>query len=207
MQRRLQVAGLVAAALLLAAAPASAQRLNARQRRQQRMENRAERAAEKDAQKADSAQTHAGDWLRRYKDLSPEEQRKALDNDPEFKKLPPQRQEALRLRLQRFSGLSSQQQQRILNRMEIWEHLTRDQKLQARTLFSQIQQLPLERRRTLALAIQDMRDMTPEQRTQLIQSDRYKGMFSDHERELLSGFARLPLAPGEGGQQPDLPDE
>jgi hypothetical protein len=43
--------------------------------------------------------------------------------------------------------------------------------------------------------------MTPEQREQVINSDRYKGMFSDPERELMRGAARLPLSPpsGEGG--------
>ena len=49
-------------------------------------------------------------------------------------------------------------------------------------------------------------DQTPEQRDQLIASDDYKSKFSDHERELLSGAARLPLASGDGGQ-PDSPEE
>jgi hypothetical protein len=51
-----------------------------------------------------------------------------------------------------------------------------------------------------------MRPLTPEQREQLINSDRYKSAFSDHERELLSGAARLPLAPGDAGQA-GTPDE
>ena len=92
-----------------------------------------------------------------------------------------------------------QQQDRILTRMETWEHLTRDQKHQAKSLFQQIQQLPPPRRRALTSAVREMRDLTPEQRDQLINSDRYKSMFSDHERDLLSGAAQLPLAPGENG--------
>ena len=51
-----------------------------------------------------------------------------------------------------------------------------------------------------------MRDLNPEQREQLINSDRYKSMFSDHERELLSGVSHLPLAPADGGQA-GTPDE
>jgi hypothetical protein len=45
--------------------------------------------------------------------------------------------------------------------------------------------------------------MTPEQREQVINSDRYKGMFSDAERDLMRGAARLPLSPPgvEGGSQ------
>jgi lipopolysaccharide biosynthesis regulator YciM len=57
------------AALLLAfaAAPGWA-RGRATERRQQRQESR--------------QASHAGQWLRRYKDLPPDQQQKALDNDP-----------------------------------------------------------------------------------------------------------------------------
>jgi hypothetical protein len=41
--------------------------------------------------------------------------------------------------------------------------------------------------------------MPPEQREQIINSPRFKGMFSDQERELMRGAARLPLAPAEEG--------
>src|SRR3954465_2809631 len=40
-----------------------------------------------------------GDWLKKYKDLPPDQQKAALENDPNFKKLPPERQEKLRQRL------------------------------------------------------------------------------------------------------------
>jgi len=50
---------------------------------------------------------HAGNWLRRYKDLPPAQQRRALENDPQFRRLPPQRQAELQRRLQRFFQLAS----------------------------------------------------------------------------------------------------
>ena len=59
---------------------------------------------------------------------------------------------------------------------------------------------------SLTKAVRGMRDLTPEQREDLINSDRYKSMFSDHERELLSGAARLPLAPGDSVGPADTPD-
>ncbi len=154
------------AALSLSAAPALAQRA-VRPRPQPRREQRQEKQAARDSER--TVQSHAGDWLRRYKNLPPD-------------------------------------QERILSRMETWEHLTREQKQQAKGLFQQIQQLPPQRRRMLSSAVRDMRELTPEQRDQLINSDRYRNMFSDHERELLSGAARLPLAPGDAGQAPP-PDE
>jgi hypothetical protein len=150
---------------------------------------------------------HAGDWLRRYKDLPPDEQERALQNDPTFQKLPPARQQALRERLQRFSNLPPQQQLRLLNRMETWEHLTPNQKQQARQVFGQMQQLPPDRRRLVHKAIDDLRAMPPDQREQIINSDRFKGMFSDQERGLMQGATRLPLAPPDSGDQPgQLPE-
>jgi len=143
---------------------------------------------------------HAGDWLRRYKDLPPSEQERALQNDPGFRRLSPQRQQQLRQRLQHFSGLPPQQQLRMLNRMETWEHLTPEQKQQARQIFGQIKQLPPDRQRAVGTAIHDLRAMSPEQRERVINSERFKGVFSDQEREMMRGATRLPLAPAESGE-------
>lgn len=148
---------------------------------------------------------HAGNWLRRYKDLPPAQQRRALENDPQFRRLPPPQQWQLRQRLQRFSSLPPQQQERVLNRMETWEHLTPDQKRQARQLFQQFRQLPPDRRQAVNRAIRGMRGLTPEQRDRLINSDEYRNEFSPQERGLLRGTSRLPLAPGEG-LHPEPPD-
>ena len=145
-------------------------------------------------------QGHAGDWLRRYKDLSPQEQERALQNDPGFRRLPPARQQLLRLRLQHFSNLPPQRQLQILNRMETWEHLTSTQQQQARQIFSQMRQLPPERQRMVTTAVRDLRAMPPDQREQVINSPRFRGMFSDQEREMMRGATRLPLAPAEGGE-------
>jgi len=142
---------------------------------------------------------HAGDWLRRYKDMPPAEQERQLQSDPAFRRLSPERQQQLRERLQHFSDLPPQQQLRVLNRMETWEHLTPEQKEHARNLFSQMKQLPPDRQRMVTAAVRDLRAMPSEQREQVINSDRFKGMFSDQERQMMSEATRLPLAPAEGG--------
>jgi hypothetical protein len=140
---------------------------------------------------------HAGDWLRRYRGLSPGEQERALQNDPGFRRLSPDRQQQLRQRLQHFSGLPPQEQQRMLNRMETWEHLTPQQKQQARQVHGEMQQLPPERRRMVTTAVRDLSTMPQEQREQIIDSNRFRSMFSPQEREIMRGAARLPLAPPE----------
>jgi uncharacterized protein DUF3106 len=150
-------------------------------------------------------QGHAGDWLRRYKNLPPREQERALQSDPAFRRLPPERQQMLRQRLQHFSSLPPQEQQRMLNRMETWEHLTPGQKQEARQLFGRMQQLPPDRRRMVGTAIRDLRALPPGQREQIIDSNRFQGMFSPEERGIMRGATRLPLAPPENGKPEEPP--
>lgn len=144
------------------------------------------------------AHGHSGDWLRRYKDLPPEEQERALQNDPAFRRLPPMQQQRLRQRLQHFSDLPPEEQLRVLNRMETWEHLTREQKQQARQIFIQMRELPPARRFLVRQAVRELRAMPPDQREREIDSNQYRNRFTDQEREMIRGISRLPLAPPEG---------
>jgi hypothetical protein len=139
----------------------------------------------------------AGQWLRHYKDMPPEQQRRALESDPQFRRLPPQRQQELQQRLQHFSSRPPEEQQRILNRMETWQRLSPGQREQARQVYSQMKSLPPERRQAVGNAIRTLRSMPPEAREREIQSDRFKGQFSPEERNILSGASKLPLAPPE----------
>jgi hypothetical protein len=84
--------------------------------------------------------------------------------------------------------------------METWEHLTPEQKQEARQLYGQFRQLPPDRQRMVKTAVEDLRTMPPDQREQVINSDRFKGTFSDQERDLMRGAARLPLAPAGGSE-------
>src|SRR5579863_9708153 len=69
------------------------------------------------------AHPKAGEWLRKYKDVPPAEQEKALEADPNFKQLPKERQEQLRQRLQQFDNLPPAGKARIINRMQAFEQL------------------------------------------------------------------------------------
>jgi Protein of unknown function (DUF3106) len=145
---------------------------------------------------------HAGDWLRRYQNLSPAERERVLQNDPGFRRLPPERQQLLRRRLERFSSLPPEQQERVINRMETWEHLTPAQKAEARDLFGQMQQLTPQRRRMLRAAVRDLSAMPPDQRERVIDSPRFRSMFSPMERDIMRRASRLPLAPPPENQPP-----
>jgi len=204
-----KIANVLTAALLLAPAVAQAQRPEWQFRRQQQQERREQRKQQQARTAEHPAQNppgHAGYWLRRYKDLPPEQQRRSLENDPEFRKLPPPRQAQMLQRLRQFSILPPEKQERILRRMEIWEHLTPEQKRQGRELHWQLQQLPPDRRQAINRALLSMRNLTPEQREQRINSGQFDSEFSPQERILLRGASRLPLAPSEG-LQPEAPEQ
>jgi len=146
-------------------------------------------------------QGHSGEWLRQHRNLPPDQQRRALENDPRFRSLPPQRQQQLRNQLQRFNSMPPQQQDRMLHRMETWEHLTPEQKQQARQLHEQMQQLPPDRRQAIRNAVQTLRAMPPEARQRAIESDAYKNRFTPQERDMLNKASRLPLAPAEPNER------
>jgi hypothetical protein len=137
---------------------------------------------------------HSGQWLRQYGDVPADQQKRALENDPQFRRLPPARQQQLQQRLEDFSRRSPEQQQRVLNRMETWEHLTPQQKQTARQMHSEFQQLPPDRQQAVRNAIQALRAMPPDARQRALQSGRFS-QYSPQERQFLNGASQLPLAP------------
>jgi type II secretory pathway pseudopilin PulG len=172
--------------------------------------NRAEQERKQQAQRQQAQQHHVGEWLRKYKDMPPDQQQKALANDPQFKNLPPQAQNQLRQRLQQFNNLTPEQRQRTLDRMEKWEHLTPEQKQEAKGVFSRFQQLPADRKLAVRRGVQELSQMPADQREQALQSDRFKNNYSPDEIDLLRGASKLPIGQGEGpgaAAEPGPPEE
>jgi len=137
---------------------------------------------------------HSGQWLNQHLKQPLDQQKRALENDPTFRRLPPQRQQQLEDRLQRFDSLPKERQQQVLRRMETWEHLTGQQKQQFRSVDSQFRSLPPERQNAVRNAIQTLRAMPPDARDRAIRSGRFSN-FSPQERQILNNASRLPLAP------------
>ena len=138
-----------------------------------------------------------GDWLQAHKDLPPDQQLKLLENEPAFKKLPPQRQNELRERLQKFNSLPPEKRNQALQRMEFLAKLTPQQRQQLRDANQKLLSLPQDRQVAVHKAVRHLRQMSPEERQQVIQSDRFRGTFSDQEQKLISQLAEM--NPQEGG--------
>jgi len=129
---------------------------------------------------------HVGDWLRRHRGMSWNDQEHALEQDPQFKQLDPQRQEHLVEQLRKFHDMPPEQQQRILQRIETFEHLTPEQQARTRRLYHTFRQLP-----DLKQAFAELKNKSPEERQQLIDSDGYRSKFSPLELDILRDAAGL----------------
>jgi hypothetical protein len=148
---------------------------------------------------------HFGQWLNQHRDQPLDQQRRALQNDPQFRHLPAQRQQEYVERLQRFNSLPATRQEQVLRRGEVWEHLRPQQRQDFRNFASQYRGLPPERRQAVRNAIQALRAMPPGAREREIQSGRFS-QFSPQERQLLNDASNLPLAPAQpNANQPEPP--
>lgn len=141
-------------------------------------------------------QEHLEQWMNRHGSMSPEQQQRALENEPGFRQLPQQTQQHLRNRLNQLNNMPPQQRQRLIERNEAIERLSVPQRQQVRGAMQQLGALPVDRRRMVARAFRDLRDMPPAQRQSVLNSDRFRGEFSPEERGTLSQLLDVePLLP------------
>ncbi|HET9181794.1 MAG TPA: DUF3106 domain-containing protein [Candidatus Angelobacter sp.] len=139
------------------------------------------------------------EWLESHQNLSLDQQEKALERDPRFKRLPPARQAALRDRLRKFNSLTPDQRQLALKRMEYWASLTPGQRQELRDANHQLQGLSQDRRIAVHKALRHLRKMNPQKRQQVMESDRFKTLFSEQEQGILKELAAI--NPPHNGQQ------
>jgi hypothetical protein len=151
-------------------------------------------------------QEHLAQWMDRHSNLPLKEQQNALENEPGFRDLPPQTQQRMRDRLTQLNNMSPEQRRRILERTEAMEQLTPPQRQQVRGALQQFNGLPTDRRRLVARAFRDLREMPQPQRQAILSSDRFRGQFSEEERNTLSNLLAVePYLPVQRpNDQPEL---
>lgn len=141
-------------------------------------------------------QEHLGQWMNQHRNMPLAEQQRALENEPGFRQLPPQTQQHLRNRLTQLNDMPPEQRQRLIDRNEAIERLSPPQRQQVRGAMQQLGQLPMDRRRMVARAFRDLRAVPPGQRQAMLNSDRFRGQFSDQERGTLQQLLNVaPLLP------------
>ena len=129
---------------------------------------------------------HLAQWMDNHKGLSLPDQQRALQNEPGFRELPSQVQQRELDQLGRLNAMNPQQRTRILDRNEVLERMSPQQREQWRGAVQQLNGLAMPRRRLMARAILDLREMPPDQRQQIINSQAMRAQFSDSERSTLS---------------------
>jgi hypothetical protein len=144
----------------------------------------------------------AGDWLRQFKDVPPDQQERALTNDPNFQKLPSDRQDKLRRQLHQFNNLPDDKKEQLLDRMEKFETLPPEQRQRLRAIQERMRQLPDDRQQRVRRAFHFVKGMTPEQRQNFFASSRFSGQFNSEEQEILRGLVEIEGTP-ELAEHPD----
>lgn len=139
-----------------------------------------------------------GEWLETHKALPLDQQEKALESDPKYKKLAPDRQAALKERLRKFNSLPPEQRDRALQRMNYISNLSPDQRQQLRDANDKLQALPQDRRVMVHTELRHLRKMDPQQREEAMQSDRFRSTFSDQEQGILRQLSAINPPPGNG---------
>lgn len=133
-------------------------------------------------------QEHLGQWMERHSNMPLADQQRALENEPGFRDLPPQTQQAMRDRLTQLNNMSPEQRRRMIEHTEVMEKLTPQQRQQFRAATEQYRELPEDRRRLVARAFRDLREMPVPQRQAILNSDHFRSQFSDQERGTLSNL-------------------
>jgi uncharacterized protein DUF3106 len=190
-----RVARLTLSALLLV--PAAA--LAAPQQQHPGAHGQAPRANKKN-QGNDKQEHKAGDWLLKNQNLPADQQEKALESDPGFQKLPPERQAQLKERLRKFNSLPPDERQRAVQRMQFMDSLTPQQREQFQQANQQFQALPENRRLMVRAALRHLKQMDPQGRERIFQSDQFRKTFSPQEQGLLKSLSEI--SPPENGQEP-----
>jgi hypothetical protein len=132
-----------------------------------------------------AAQVHIPQWMANHSNLPLAEQQRDLEQLPGFHELPSQTQQRYRALLGRLNSMNPQQRARIVDRNEALERLTPTQRQQWRDAVQQLNAAPVPRRRLMARAILDLREMSPDQREQTIDSPAFGAQFAPNERSMI----------------------
>lgn len=133
---------------------------------------------------------HLGSWLNQHQNVPLQGQEQLLRNDPSFRQLPQGDQQRLMRQLQQVDRMPRQERERRLARAEMIERMSPQERMQLNQSSRQLQALPADRQQLVKHAFQDLRSVPLDQRQTVLDSQRYQGMFSPQERNILGNLLR-----------------
>jgi hypothetical protein len=114
-----------------------------------------------------------------------------LRADPSFNRLPQGDQQRLLQQLHQVNQMPEDQRARRLERNEMLERLSPQDRMQANQAMHTWAALPSERQTMMKRAFQDLRAVPLDQRETVLNSARYQNAFSPQERGILSDLLRV----------------
>jgi hypothetical protein len=139
---------------------------------------------------------HLGQWMEQHRGMNPQQQQRALRNEPGFNQLPGPMQQRMMQRLDRLNSMPPQQRERMLRQGEAMERMSPQQRGDVRNAMGQLSLLPLERRRAVARSFRELRSMPVPERNALLNSPQFRQQFTDEERGTLGNLLAVgPLLP------------
>ena len=149
---------------------------------------------------------HLSQWMDSHRNMTPEQQQRALAAEPGFRQLQPQVQQRMYDRLNQLNQMQPAERQRTLSRTEQMERLAPAQRQQIRGAMQQLGSLPEDRRRAVARTYHQLNAMPQQQRDAYLNGPQYRSQFNDQERStmtnLLTVSPYLPQTPPAGPQAP-----
>jgi hypothetical protein len=114
-----------------------------------------------------------------------------LRSDPSFRGLPSSEQQRVVSQLHQVNQMPEEQRQRRLARAEALEHMSPQDRMRVTNSAQRWAAQPAERQALMKSAFRDLRGVPTDQRLTVLNSDRYKGVFSAEERGILADMLRV----------------
>jgi hypothetical protein len=123
--------------------------------------------------------------MERLSRMTMEERNRALA------KLPPDRRKAVEQRLEKYNTLPAPMKDRLREEYNTFQQLSPEKQEQVRGLFKQFNDIPEDRRKEVRRELYRLRNMPADRRSRRMASEKYKGEYSDSERQMLDNLVGL----------------
>jgi len=144
-------------------------------------------------------QDHLQQWMERHNNLPLPDLQRALEAEPGFRELPAQAQQRYRDELAKLYNMTPQQRGRLLERNEAIESMTVVQRQQFNDCMTQYRALLPGRKLLVQRAFHDLHELPETERLTIMNTDRFRALLSDHERDILRNlFVWAPYFSNEG---------
>ena len=117
--------------------------------------------------------------IERLNRMTPEQRQRFLD------RLPPQRRERVERRLENFNSLSADAKAKLREQYQEFQKLPTERQNAIRRSFRQLNALSEDRKPVVRRELMRLRRMTPEGRTEAMETERFRSRFNESERQLL----------------------